>query len=540
VKACVGLPFSLNATGCSPSLTFWYNSTGVKVGEGSRMLLIGSDSAIFRASCVKSGCEGPISAGVKAVIYPIPAPPLNTTAAYFCSDIPITLQASGGLNNIWYESESAKASLSTASSLTMKAIQNTSEDDSLLVRFASIKINDCESARTPVAIRVKPRLKLRPLLPISLTGERTIRVPETLLLNGTPPYQITYTSTAKSPFGPFTTNGLLFRTAFDSLGCSLKDTTLVNYVRNGPIIHRLTARSETNCLTNNYRIRISGCPLKTSALTATKRYESATADFTLTGGNYTFLCNDGETDTLTLSLPVLRQPNALAHKSFTGAICDTDSAALSLSVDPSVHFIGWELNGHLFSGEKSVSGLLPAGVYQSVIEENSCFYRSEKIILERKANPPPPRLEKMGAYFVRSWSLGIPEWLIDQTKSTDTSTFRKITEGREFYVRAKWMYKSLACYSSYSNVYYVDKPAGYEFAAYPNPNQGTLSIEISYEIADALLYLFDLKGKLLDSVEIKNSSRRMDWDISRFPAGIYVLRLISDGISQEKTIRKSL
>jgi hypothetical protein len=102
------------------------------------------------------------------------------------------------------------------------------------------------------------------------------------------------------------------------------------------------------------------------------------------------------------------------------------------------------------------------------------------------------------------------------------------------------MYKSLACYSSYSNVYYVDKPAGYEFAAYPNPNQGTLSIEIAYEIADALLYLFDLKGKLLDSVEIKNSSRRMDWDISRFPAGIYVLRLISDGISQEKTIRKSL
>jgi hypothetical protein len=540
VKACVGLPFSLNATGCSPSLTFWYNSAGVKLGEGSRMLLIGSDSAIFRASCVKSGCEGPISAGVKTVIYPIPAPPLNTTTAYFCSDIPITLQASGGLNNIWYESESAKASLSTASALPMKAIQNTSEDDSLLVRFASIKINDCESARTPVAIRVKPRLKLRPLLPISLTGERTIRVPETLLLNGTPPYQISYTSTAKSPFGPFTTNGLLFRTAFDSLGCSLKDTTLVNYVRNGPIIHRLTARSETNCLTNNYRIRISGCPLKTSALTATKRYESATADFTLTGGNYTFLCNDGETDTLTLSLPVLRQPNALAHKSFTGAICDTDSAALSLSVDPSVHFIGWELNGHLFSGEKSVSGLLPAGVYQSVIEENSCFYRSEKIILERKANPPPPRLEKMGAYFVRSWSLGIPEWLIDQTKSTDTSSFRKITEGREFYVRAKWMYKSLACYSSYSNVYYVDKPAGYEFAAYPNPNQGTLSIEISYEIADALLYLFDLKGKLLDSVEIKNSSRRMDWDISRFPAGIYVLRLISDGISQEKTIRKSL
>jgi hypothetical protein len=39
---------------------------------------------------------------------------------------------------------------------------------------------------------------------------------------------------------------------------------------------------------------------------------------------------------------------------------------------------------------------------------------------------------------------------------------------------------------------------------------------------------------------MKNSSRRMDWDISQFPAGTYILKLISEGISQEKTIRKSL
>jgi hypothetical protein len=202
--------------------------------------------------------------------------------------------------------------------------------------------------------------------------------------------------------------------------------------------------------------------------------------------------------------------------------------------------MGWEMNGHLFATDKNLKGLLPSGEYQSVLEENSCFYRSEKILLERRENPPAPYVEKLGAYFVKTRSLGIPEWLIDQTKSYDTSSIRKITEGREFYVRAKWMHKSLSCFSPYSNVYYVDQPASYEFAAYPNPNQGILSIEIAYETTDAELYLFDLKGKLLDSTEIENSSRRMDWDISRFPAGTYVIRLISDGISQEKTIRKSL
>jgi hypothetical protein len=86
----------------------------------------------------------------------------------------------------------------------------------------------------------------------------------------------------------------------------------------------------------------------------------------------------------------------------------------------------------------------------------------------------------------------------------------------------------------------VDKPASYEFAVFPNPNQGKISIEIAYEITDAELYLFDLKGKLLDALKIKSSSQRIDWDISQFPAGTYILRLISDDISQEKTIRKSL
>lgn len=540
VKACVGLPFSINATGCSPSITQWYSETGTKLGEGSRLPLQATDSSFFRASCIKSGCEGPLSTGVKTALSPIPTPPLNTSAAYFCSDVVISFQASGGLNNIWYESELAKSSVSTATTLVLKAIQNQNQSDSLLVRFASVKINDCESARTPIIIRIKPRLKLQSLLPYSLTGEKTVVVGEYSVAQGSPPFRMIYSSTAKSPLGPFSTSGYLIRTVIDSLGCSTKDTTLVNYVRNGPIIHHLTARTETNCLMNNYRIRISGCPLKTTALSTSKTFESATADFILSGGRYTFLCNDGETDTIEVDLPVLKQPSYVLRKSFTGPICEADSSSLNITLDPKVQFIGWEKDGHLFSEEKTIQGLVPAGEYVSVFKENGCFYRSEKILLERRPNPVAPRLEKSGSYFVKTQSLGIVEWLIDQNRSTDTTSFRKITLGREFYVRTKWMYQSLTCFSPYSNVIYVDNPPRYEFALYPNPNQGILAIEIAYETKEAQIYLFDLKGKLLDSTEIKNSSRRMDWDISRFPAGIYVFRLISDGISQEKTIRKSL
>ena len=540
VKACVGLPFSLNATGCSPSVTFWYNAAGTKLGEGSRLSLISTDSSFFRASCVKSGCEGPLSAGIKTAIYPIPPPPLNTSPTYFCSGIPFSLLASGGLNNIWYETESSKSSLSTATALSMKAIQNTRSEDSLFVRFASVKINDCESARTNIPIRIKPQLEIVPAVGLSLTGEKTLMPPMIQIRKGNLPFQISYSSTAKSTFGPFSSSGFLFRNVIDSLGCSAKDTILVSYVRNGPIINHLSAHSETNCLSNTYRIRINGCPLKTSALSSSKRFESSTADFILTGDTYRFLCNDGETDTLLLNLPILKQPISLIRKSFTGMICDEDSAQISLDIAPNLHFIGWEKDGHLFSVEKAMKGILPAGEYGSVIEENGCFYRSEKIVLERRPNPPAPYLEKVGAYFVKVSSVGISEWLIDQKRSSDTASFRKITIGREFYVRAKYRYPTRECFSNYSNVYYVDQPPSYEFAAYPNPNKGFLSIEIAYETEQAIIQLYDLKGKLLDSSEIKNSSRKMIWDISRFPAGTYVLKLISDGISQEKTIRKSL
>jgi hypothetical protein len=540
VTACTGLPFSLNATGCSPSLTYWYNASGAKLGEGSRLPLVASDSSIFRASCVKSGCEGPLSTGVKTILFTIPSPPINTSATYFCSDVTITLQASGGLDNIWYESELTKSNLSTATALVMKAIHNTSAKDSILVRFASVKINDCESDRTPVIFRIKPRLKLLPLLAISLTGERTIILPEAQTFNGTPPYKISYTSTAKSLLGPYSSNGFLYRTVTDSLGCYIKDTTLVNYVRNGPIIHHLTARTETNCLMNNYRIRIDGCPLKTSGLNASKRYESPLADFILSGGNYTFFCNDGQTDTIQLNLPILKQPSSVVDKSFTSHICEADSAFLSLTIDSNVRFVGWEKDHHLYSQDKTITGLLPSGEYQNVLEENGCFYRSDIITLERRPNPPTPRLEKMGAFFIKAHSIGISEWLIDKTRSTDSLSFRKITEGREFYVRAKWMHKNLACYSPYSNVYLVERPAVYEFTAYPNPTNRMLTIEIAYDTENAMLYLFDLKGEMLDATEIKNSSRILNWDISRFPTGTYILKLISDGISQEKTIRKFL
>jgi hypothetical protein len=198
--------------------------------------------------------------------------------SYFCSGVPISLQASGGVNNVWYETATAKSNLSTASALAMKAITANGANDSLLTRFVSVKINDCESSRTLVPIRIKPQLQLEPLEAFSLTGDRTIPIPETNVTQASLPIRVSYSSSANSPLGPFTSPGLLIRTVIDSLGCSTKDTALVHYTRNGPIVHHLIALKTTNCSTHTYLIKIQGCPLKTSAIGSTKRSESPSAE----------------------------------------------------------------------------------------------------------------------------------------------------------------------------------------------------------------------------------------------------------------------
>lgn len=75
-------------------------------------------------------------------------------------------------------------------------------------------------------------------------------------------------------------------------------------------------------------------------------------------------------------------------------------------------------------------------------------------------------------------------------------------------------------------------------AVYPNPNKGTFVMEMVSNDCDeqsAIYQIFDNKGVLI------KTDRLLDYqviDISNIPAGVYLLRIVSDGATYAKQLIK--
>ena len=62
----------------------------------------------------------------------------------------------------------------------------------------------------------------------------------------------------------------------------------------------------------------------------------------------------------------------------------------------------------------------------------------------------------------------------------------------------------------------------------PNPVQSTLSIKIESNLDQGgIVYLSDFSGQQLKHLETKFSSQTLEWDLSLYPSGIYLLSFYS-------------
>ncbi len=71
---------------------------------------------------------------------------------------------------------------------------------------------------------------------------------------------------------------------------------------------------------------------------------------------------------------------------------------------------------------------------------------------------------------------------------------------------------------------------------YPNPTKGLLKIEINGGINPVDLQLYDMSGRLLQ--QESNVASSVTLDLSRLPAGTYILRLVSGNQKNEWKIIK--
>jgi len=241
-KGCLGAPIGINSTGCSPYTTQWYDANQQKIGTGARIsvLQLTKTPMLYKATCIKLGCESLASTGTSAQAYDIPAAPLNAgTPSAICPGNSIVFKATGGTNNIWYLTESATSSLSTATNLTVNTTGDLGIAPNKLTRWVSQKINECESPRTAIEVIIPPALSASAGQSTTITSTSFYDTKAFVTARGgTPPYRFQWTANTNVPIlsptdanpkiGPFTTPGYVKITLHDQLNCIAQDSIYIS------------------------------------------------------------------------------------------------------------------------------------------------------------------------------------------------------------------------------------------------------------------------------------------------------------------------
>ncbi len=241
-KGCLGAPIGINSTGCSPYTTQWYDANQQKIGTGARISVVQLTKTpmLYKATCVKLGCESLPSLGTSAQGYDVPSAPVNAgTPSVVCPGNGLVFKASGGSNNIWYLTESVANALSTATTLTVSSTENSGTEPLKLTRWVSQKINECESPRTPINVSIPPVL-------YASAGQSTTFSTSSFYdtkafvtaRGGTPPYRFQWSTSNNVPihspsdanptFGPLTTPGYVKIAVTDQANCVAKDSIYIS------------------------------------------------------------------------------------------------------------------------------------------------------------------------------------------------------------------------------------------------------------------------------------------------------------------------
>ena len=349
-SGCFNESFAVNASGCSPYVTQWYDDKRNQLGTGARLLinLANPEPKQLFASCFNAVCESPLSAGTFAQAFPKPIAPINAgTPTEICPGKTITFKASGGSNNIWYENSTTTTALSTATNYTMIAIGS-----GTLTRYVSQKINGCESERAAIAVEIRSGISCSPV-------DTTI-VP--------PPVNPPPVSPPPPP-------------PSDTASHKLPEAKLEYQV-------------QKNCELAIYELNITGCPT-----TPVWRINQQLGH----RGNYISIyvpdnmeiqieCPSTISQPLNILLPGLAAPSIPIQTDYQQFVCEGESTYLSIQLPLNSNMVGWERNGHLYSQNLSLQGNLESGNYQAIIQRYACTYRSESIYIQVIPRPQTPIL----------------------------------------------------------------------------------------------------------------------------------------------------
>ena len=381
---CLGAPISINSTGCSPYVTQWYDENENKIGTGAKIFVTHADlnPKIYKATCLKLGCESLPSLGTSAQAFNVPPVPSNAgtpTATLLESNI--IFKATGGTNNIWYLNENDTKAISTATTLSVAVPINTGTSAIELVRWVSQKVNNCESPKTAIKVSIPAIVNpITPTVPPIPASGTPVGLPPAAPIN---PELITIPSEAPSE--------LPAAGSQESEEYDLKEIILPK--------EKLFLRYSTQlrCEEESYLLHVEGCPvpLKYDYLNGGVDFRSPEQDLLVHSPNETKIsvsCEGEYADPILVVLPGLKRPNFSVESSFDSFICENENIEIKLNFSSDSQFHVWEKEGHSYSENPIIKEAANAGTYQAIISKAGCYYRSEKVIVDVHKTPEPPLL----------------------------------------------------------------------------------------------------------------------------------------------------
>lgn len=378
---CLGAPISINSTGCSPYVTQWYDENENKIGTGAKIFVTHTDlnPKIYKATCLKLGCESLPSLGTSAQAFNVPAAPSNAgTPTATLLESSIIFKATGGTNNIWYLNENDTKAISTATTLSVAVPINTGTSAIELVRWVSQKVNNCESAKT--AIRVSIPANMKPTAPpIPVLGTPVGLPPAAPII----PEEITIPS---EPPSDLPAAGSIEPEVYDLQEIILpKEKLFLRY------------STQLRCEEESYLLHVEGCPvpLKYDFLNGGVDFRSPEQDLLVHSPNekkISVSCEGEYADPMLVVLPGLKRPDFSVESSFDSFVCENENIEIKLNYSSDSQFHVWEKEGHSYSENPIIKEAANAGTYQAIISKAGCFYRSEKVIIDVHKTPESPLL----------------------------------------------------------------------------------------------------------------------------------------------------
>ncbi len=378
---CLGAPISINSTGCSPYVTQWYDENENKIGTGAKIFVTHTDlnPKIYKATCLKLGCESLPSLGTSAQAFNVPAAPSNAgTPTANLLESSIIFKATGGTNNIWYLNENDIRAISTATTLSVAVPINTGTSAIELVRWVSQKVNNCESAKTAIRVSIpanmKPTAPTIPVLgtPVGLPPAAPI-ISEEITIPSEPPSDLP---------------------AAGSIEPELYDLQEIILPKEKLFLRYST---QVRCEEESYLLHVEGCPvpLKYDFLNGGVDFRSPEQDLLVHSPNETKIsvsCEGEYADPMLVVLPGLKRPDFLVESSFDSFVCENENIEIKLNYSSDSQFHVWEKEGHSYSENPIIIEAANAGTYQAIISKAGCFYRSEKVIIDVHKTPESPLL----------------------------------------------------------------------------------------------------------------------------------------------------